>query len=115
MNIVCIPVSDDRGLRAPVAPSLDTAPVLLFVDASTLAHRAFPNEAQRRRSRGCDPCEALDDATMDAVIVASIDEGTLERLARRGVPVLGGASGTAADAISAYMAGKLRVLAGPAR
>ncbi len=116
MHIVCIPVMDDRGLRAPVAPSLDGAPTLLLVDSSSLSFRAVPNVAERRRSRGCDPCAALDDTSVDVVLVASIDADTLARVARRGVPVLAGASGTAADALTAYMAGRLEVLAnGPAR
>ena len=110
MHIVCIPVGDDRGLRAPVAPGLDSAPVLLLVDASTLAFRAVPNEAQRRRDRGCDPCEALDDEAVDAVLVASIEAEALDRITRRGLRVLAGARGTAAQALGDYASGRLRAL-----
>jgi predicted Fe-Mo cluster-binding NifX family protein len=110
VNIVCIPVADDRGLRAPVAAWLDAAPVLLLVDASSLAFRAVPNLAQRRRDRGCDPCEALDDAPVDAVLVRSIEAGALARISRRGVRVLAGVRGTASDALSDYAVGRLRPL-----
>lgn len=110
MHILCIPVGDDRGLRAPVAAGLDSAAVLLLVDASTLAFRAVPNEAQRRRDRGCDPCQALDDTPVDAVLVASIEPTALARLSRRGLPVFAGARGTAAEAITDYLAGCLRAL-----
>jgi len=110
VNIVCIPVSDDRGLRAPVAAGLDAAPVLLFVETSSLTFRAVPNQAQRRRDRGCDPCEALDDTPVDAVLVESIEPGALARITRRGVRVLSGARGTAAHALSDYVAGRLRRL-----
>jgi predicted Fe-Mo cluster-binding NifX family protein len=108
VHIVCIPVVDDRGLRAPVAPGLDSAPILLFVDTSTLAFRAVPNEAQRRRDRGCDSCEALDDTAVDAVLVASIEADALARMTRRALPVLTGARGTAANALADYVAGRLR-------
>ena len=110
MNIVCIPVSDDRGLRAPVAAGLDSAPVLLFVETSSLAFRAVPNQAQRRRDRGCDPCEALDDTPVDALLVDSIEPAALARVTWRGVRVLSGARGTASAAISDYVAGRLRPL-----
>jgi predicted Fe-Mo cluster-binding NifX family protein len=112
VHIVCIPVEDDRGLRAPVVPGLDAAPVLLLVDTSTLACRAVPNHPERRRERGCHPCEALDDTPVDAVIVSSIDAAALGRLCRRRLPVFAGARGTAADAIADLLAGRLRALPG---
>jgi predicted Fe-Mo cluster-binding NifX family protein len=111
VHIVCIPVEDDRGLQAPVARGLDAAAVLLLVDATTLAFRAVSNAPLRRRARGCDPCEALDDAPVDAVIVASIEADALARLARRRMPVYHGARGTAATALADFLSGRLRPLA----
>ena len=111
MHIVCIPVEDDRGLRAPVARGLDAAAVLLLVDATTLEFRAVSNAPLRRRARGCDPCEALDDVPVDAVIVASIEAEALARLSRRSLPVYGGACGTAATALADFLSGRLRQLA----
>jgi predicted Fe-Mo cluster-binding NifX family protein len=110
VNIVCIPVSDDQGLRARVVAGLDAAPVLLFVETSSLTFRAVPNQAQRRRDRGCDPCEALDDTPVDALLVESIEPAALARVTRRGVRVLSGARGTASHALSDYVAGRLRRL-----
>jgi predicted Fe-Mo cluster-binding NifX family protein len=110
VHIVCIPVADDRGLQAPVARGLDAAEVLLLVDATTLAFRAVSNAPRRRRARGCDPCEALDDAPVDAVIVASIEPEALVRLTRRQLPVYDGARGTAASALADFLSGRLRVL-----
>jgi predicted Fe-Mo cluster-binding NifX family protein len=110
VHIVCIPVHDDRGLGAPVAPGLDGAAVFLLVDTTTLASRAVPNEPQRRRARGCHPCEALDDAPVDAVLVASIEADALARLSRRRVRVFSGARGTAAEALADLLAGRLRAL-----
>jgi predicted Fe-Mo cluster-binding NifX family protein len=110
VHIVCIPVDDDRGLQAPVAQGLDGAPVLLLVDATSLAFRAVSNAPTRRRARGCDPCEALDDTPIDAVIVASIEPDALARLTRRGLPVHDGARGTAANALADFLSGRLRPL-----
>jgi predicted Fe-Mo cluster-binding NifX family protein len=110
MHIVCIPVEDDRGLAAPVAHGLDTAAVLLLVDASTLEFRAVSNASQRRRERGCDHCEALDDAHVDAVIVGVIEADALTRLAQRRLPIYVGAHGTAANALSDYLSGRLRAV-----
>ncbi len=110
MHIVCIPVEDDRGLAAPVASGLDRAAVLLLVDASTLAFRAVSNAPQRRRERGCDRCEALDDASVDAVIVGAIEADALARLLRRRLPVYVGASGSASTAITDYLSGRLRAV-----
>ena len=111
MHIVCIPVADGRGLQAPVARGLDDAEVLLLVDATTLAFRAVSNAPLRRRARGCDPCEALDDTPVDAVIVASIEPDALARLARRNLPVYHRARGTAANALADFLAGRLRPVA----
>jgi predicted Fe-Mo cluster-binding NifX family protein len=108
VHIVCIPVADDRGLQAPVARGLDGAEVLLLVDATTLAFRAVSNAPVRRRARGCDPCEALDDVPVDAVIVASIEPDALARLSRRSLSVYGGARGTAATALGDLLAGRLQ-------
>jgi predicted Fe-Mo cluster-binding NifX family protein len=110
VHIVCIPVEDDRGLQAPVASGLDGAAVLLLVDATSLAFHAVPNAPQRRKARGCDPCEALDDVPVDAVLVASIEDPALARLSRRPVPVYAGARGTAADALADFLSGRLRQL-----
>ena len=116
MHIVCIPVEDDRGLTAPVARGLDTAAALLLVDASTLEFRVVSNAPQRRRERGCDPCEALDDAQVDAVIVGVIEADALARLVRRRLPIYVGAHGTASNALSDYLSGRLRsVVARPVR
>jgi len=111
VHIVCIPVEDDRGLQAPVARGLDAAAVLLLVDATTPAFRAVSNAPLRRRARGCDPCEALDDVPVDAVMVASIEADALARLARRRMPVYHGARGTAATALADFLSGRLRTLA----
>jgi predicted Fe-Mo cluster-binding NifX family protein len=111
VHIVCIPVEDDRGLRAPVARGLDAAPVLLLVDATTLAFRAVSNGPLRRQARGCDPCEPLDDVPVDAVIVASIEAGALARLSRRRLSIYLGAFGTAATALADFLSGRLRSLA----
>ena len=110
MHIVCIPVADDRGLQAPVARGLDAAAVLLLVDATTLAFRAVSNAPRRRQERGCDPCEALDDVPVDAVLVESIEADALARLTRRNLPVYRAASGTAASALADFVAGRLRSL-----
>lgn len=111
MNIVCIPVVDDRGLGAPVAPGLDAAAMFLLVDTASLAFRAVPNARERRRDRGGDPCEALDDTPVDAVIVQGIEAAARARLARRHLPVYAGATGTAADALVEYAAGRLQPVA----
>jgi predicted Fe-Mo cluster-binding NifX family protein len=116
VHIVCIPVEDDRGLQAPVARGLDTAQVLLLVDTTTLAFRAVSNAPLRRQARGCHPCQALDDVTVDAVIVASIEPDALARLSQRSLTVYVGACGKASTALADFLFGRLRALAaGPER
>ena len=114
MRIVCIPIAEDRGLVSPVSDELDSAPMFLLVDSSTLAFRTIPNAAERRKDRGCDPCEALEDTAIDVLIVASVGAASLARIAMRGVAVHGGARGTAADALAELISGRLPVLL-PAR
>ena len=114
MRIVCIPIAEDRGLLSPVSDGLDSAPMFLLVDSSTLAFRTIPNAAQRRRDRGCDSCEALEDTQIDLLIVASVGAASLARIVMRGVPVHGGARGTAADALADLISGRLPALL-PAR
>ena len=114
MKIICVPIAEDRGLRSPVADDFASAPIFLLVDSATLAWRGVPNSPQRRKDRGCEPCEALEDTTVDLLVVARIDPETLQRVARRGVPVHGGASGTATDALAALVGGRLPALDPPA-
>lgn len=116
MKIVCIPVGESRGLLSPVHPELPGAPHLVLVDVETLAFRTVPNTAERRRDRGCDPCEALEDTAVDVLLVErAVDPHTLERLANRHVSVYGGARGSVADALAALIAGRLERLSAPAR
>jgi predicted Fe-Mo cluster-binding NifX family protein len=110
MNIVCFPIVENRGLLSPVSPWLSAAPMFLLVDTETLAFRAIPNDPQRQKDRGCDPCEALGDADVDCVIVGEIEGKALGDIARRNVPVYGGAAGNAADALAAFIAGRLPLL-----
>jgi predicted Fe-Mo cluster-binding NifX family protein len=114
MKIVCIPTAEGRGLFSPVHPDLANAPYLLLVDAETLAFRSIPNSAERRRERGCDPCEALEDTPVDVVLVQRADPRTVERMERRHVSVYGGARGSVADALAALIAGRLERLQAPA-
>ena len=107
MKIVCVPVAEDLGLRSPVFDGFASAPMFLLVDSATFACRGIPNSAERRKERGCDPCGALEDTPVDLLIVSLIEPDALGRLAKLGVPVHGGARGTAADALTAYLGGRL--------
>jgi predicted Fe-Mo cluster-binding NifX family protein len=110
MKIVCVPIAEDRGLSSPVSREFASAPMFLLVDSATLAFRTIPNTPQRLKDRGCDPCEALEDTTVDLLIVARIEQDTLAQITSRGVPVHGGAVGTAADALAALIGGRLPAL-----
>ncbi len=110
MKIVCVPILENRGFLSPVSEEFACAPLFLLVDVATLAFRVFPNTPHRRRNRGCDPCGALEDTTVDLLIVGSIERESLDRIVRRGVPVHGGARGTVADALAAFIGGSLPAL-----
>lgn len=115
MKIVGIPVMEERGLLSRVSRVFAASPMLLLVEAETLAFLAIPNSPQRQEERGCSPCEALGDVSVDAVVVGEIEASALGQIARRHVPVYGGARGTVADALAALMCGRLECITTPWR
>jgi len=111
MRIVCVPILEHEGLLSRISPEFSAAPLFLLVDIATLAFRAVPNTPERQKNRGCNPCGALEDATVDLVIVDGIDPHALGQITRRGVPVHGRARGNVADALASFIGGALPRLA----
>lgn len=103
---LCIPIVENRGLLSPVSPHFAAAPMFLLVDTSTLAFRSIPNPSPED-GRRCDPYRALGDQPVDSFIVGGIGANALTELARRNVPVYRAARGRVADALAAFIAGKL--------
>jgi len=110
MKIICIPIEENRGIQSPLSRTFAASPMFLLVDADSLAYLAIPNSTQRQRDRGCDPCDILGDLNIDVVIADEIEASTLVRIARREIPVFGGARGTVRSALADLMGGRLAVL-----
>jgi predicted Fe-Mo cluster-binding NifX family protein len=107
---ICIPTTDDAGLRGRLSPHFGRAPWFTIVDveagrAWTLRNRRAQHEAGR-----CDPVAALEGETVDAVVCRGMGPSARDELRSRGVAVLVTGGWTVADAVRELREGTLSPL-----
>ena len=107
---VCLPISKNLGLESPVHGHFGSAPGFLAVDTETGAAEAILNANLGHAHGGCSPVKALAGHKPDAVLVGGLGAGALAGLRQMGVRVYLASSGTAAEAVAQFKAGKLREL-----
>jgi predicted Fe-Mo cluster-binding NifX family protein len=105
MQIVA--AADGRDLGSTLSPFMASARTLVFVETSTMAIHTQPNP-ERLSSRSVDgeTTRLLQDADVDAVVVGSVDAGSLLALERIGVPVYPVGRATVLEAIGAVESGR---------
>jgi len=109
MNL-CIPIESDRGLESRVSPHFGSAPAFLIVDALTDRCRAIPNQNEHHAHGACNPIAALQGERVAGVVVGGIGMGALQRLNAANVLVYFSEHATAAETLSAWKAGTLKLV-----
>lgn len=86
MNI-CIPITEDQGLRSPVSEHFGSAAFFMLVDTDTRACRVVPNGNPHHSHGVCQPLAALAGERFDGLVVGGIGAGALQRLQAAGIRV----------------------------
>jgi predicted Fe-Mo cluster-binding NifX family protein len=86
--VICIPVSQDEGLKSRVSAHFGSAPFFMLVDAEQRTLRTVPNRNQHHAHGQCQPLAAIQGEQVDAIVVGGIGAGALARIQAAGVEVL---------------------------
>jgi len=104
---LCIPVAENNGLESQVYGHFGSAPVYAVRDTE-LGHTEFTDNANQHHAHGgCQPMQALDGQTVDAIIVGGIGARAIARLNEMGVKVYRAVEGTLQDVVAGLEAGAL--------
>jgi predicted Fe-Mo cluster-binding NifX family protein len=110
----CIPVVDDGGLDSRLSPQFGTAPMFLIVDTDGVAwtSHVVRNVTRPQGTTGCARQDIVADEEIDAVIVAGIGPGALDKLRAAQVRVYHTARSTARAALQGIGTGALAPILG---
>jgi len=84
---VCFPVGKAEGLESKVYGHFGSAPVFIVVDTENNNVTIINNNDQHHAHGACNPMKALNDQTVDAIVVGGIGAGALSRLNQLGIKV----------------------------
>jgi predicted Fe-Mo cluster-binding NifX family protein len=84
---VCFPVSKVEGIESKVHGHFGSAPVFIVVDTVNNDVTTINNGDQHHAHGACNPLKALDNQHVDAIVVAGIGGGALNRLNQSGIKV----------------------------
>jgi predicted Fe-Mo cluster-binding NifX family protein len=104
---ICIPVTQDIGIKSPVSEHFGSAPIFLIVDTTTHACRAIPNANEPHAHGMCNPLSKLAGEKVDGIVVAGIGLGALQKFNAAGVRVFISKQVTVEDSVRALAAGSL--------
>lgn len=104
---VAFPTEADLGLDSPVFGHFGSAPFFIIVDSDTGAFESAGNTDLHHAHGQCEPLNALDGRTVDAVVVGGIGGGALQKLGRAGLKTFRAIEGTVQDNLNLLQSGKL--------
>lgn len=84
---LCFPVERNKGLESTVYNHFGSAPLFVVLDTNTCEVSTITNNDRIHIHGSCNPIKALDNQTVDAVIVGGIGGGALGRLNQAGIRV----------------------------
>ena len=79
MNL-CIPVTQDNGIRSPVSLHFGSAPIFMVVDTESGTCRAITNGNLHHDHGMCQPLSQLAGERLDAMVVGGIGMGAFGKL-----------------------------------
>ena len=85
---ICIPVSEDNGIKSCVCGHFGSAPFFMIVDTESATCKALLNLNSQHGHGMCAPLESLKDEQLDAVIVQNIGPGAIAKLQLAGIQAL---------------------------
>jgi predicted Fe-Mo cluster-binding NifX family protein len=104
---ICFPVQNSEGIESRVYNHFGSAPAFVVIDTNTNDIATINNSAQHHEHGACNPIKALDNHTVNAIIVGGIGRGALSRLNQAGIRVFQAAAGSIRENMNMFMAMQL--------
>jgi predicted Fe-Mo cluster-binding NifX family protein len=104
---ICFPAETLQGMNSTVYGHFGSAPGFVVVDTQTMAVEEIANGDLHHDHGMCQPLKALGGREVDAVVVAAIGMGALQRLQSQGIKVYRAAQGTVSDNMDLYNGNRL--------
>jgi len=104
---ICIPTSQDLGLRSVVGEHFGGAPIFLIVDTETSEFKSAKNQNEHHAHGMCQPLKSLAGHEIDAVVCAGIGAGALNKLNSSGIRVFKTGGGTVEELLPAFQSNSL--------
>ena len=84
---ICFPVQNNEGIESKVYNHFGSAPMFVVIDTDTNTVATIHNGDQHHSHGACSPMKALDNQSVDAIVVGGIGAGALTRLNQMGITV----------------------------
>lgn len=107
---ICFPVQKDEGLSSAVYNHFGSAPFFLILDTATDSITVVNNRDQNHTHGACNPTKALDNQSVNIVVVGGIGGGALSKLNQMGIKVHRAQAATVAENITILNNGNLSEL-----
>jgi predicted Fe-Mo cluster-binding NifX family protein len=107
---ICIPITEDKGLKSQVSAHFGSAPAFTIVDTDSGACRAIINNNQHHGHGMCSPLASLQGERIDSMIVGGIGMGALHKLEAAKIRVYYSTLATVEETVAAFKAGKLNLV-----
>jgi predicted Fe-Mo cluster-binding NifX family protein len=107
---ICIPVTEDLGIKSPVSAHFGSAPLFMIVETESGTCRAVKNGNMHHGHGMCQPLQSLQGEELDGMVVGGIGAGALYKLMAAGIQVFLSEHETVEETVAAYTAGSLRTV-----
>ena len=107
MNL-CIPVTEDQGLKSPVSAHFGSAPLFMIVDTDTGVCRSLPNKNLHHGHGMCQPLMSLAGERLDGVAVGGIGMGAINKFQAANLRVFISGEATVEETVAAFKTGALK-------
>lgn len=104
---ICFPVEANQGLGSQVYGHFGSAPGFVVVDMVSKEVTSIDNSGRIHQHGACNPVAGLGGHQVDAIVVAGIGGGALQKLNNAGIRVFRAKGGTIAENVEAFHAEEL--------
>lgn len=99
---LCIPVSQDLGLKSAISGHFGGAPLFVIIDTETGSLQSVKNQNEHHSHGMCHPLKSLAGHEIDAVVCVGIGAGALNKLNASGIKVFKSDGKTVEDLVGAF-------------
>ncbi len=104
---ICIPTTDEEGLRGRLSPHFGQAPYYTVVDTDGWTLRTIINTNEHHAHGQCTPVASIQGLEVDAVVCRGLGRNALRKLRGAGLSVHVAEVWFVEDAVKAFLAGDL--------